>query len=774
MNRGNMETRPGRIDFLINRVLDYRRFEGDKGADAFTGAHKEGNYLYQYEWLCLWEEGYNKVLPFDYAYGKAATILSHILNNISIKIYDQELIVGTNPRTPPSEMSIDKLVRMREIEKKFIASQAFTMFGLLPTREQKVLETGVAVGSRWRECHLSINYSKVLELGIKGIKKEIEERLGKTEVIEKVEDIDTIYFLKGMLTVYDAVSCFIRRYADEAEKLAGGGNDPSRKAELMNIAHICRRISAEPPESFYEAIQLVWFVDLILEFEYGIRHMGISPGRFDQYMYPFYKKDIDKQITDDPGVLELIECFFIKLFENQYITGEVRHITVSGKTRDGRDATNNLSFICLDAIEKVRLTVPSISIRYHEGIPEKLLRRACGITLQGFGQPSYFNDDVVIPALTAAGVSVEDARDYTIVGCIEVVIQGKTEQITSFNMNHMKFLEFAMNNGRSLLTGKLEGLETGDMVDYKCFEDLLDAYKKQEAYFLDIFAKDANIFDLFHGRINQKLFTSSLTDDCIGRGKSDIDGGSLYEFVYVITVGMVNVADALAAIKKLVFEEKKIEAAELKKALACNFEGYEPMRLQLLNKSPKYGNDDDYVDLLYKEIAEDFYRKATGYKTVHGGSFIMQVQSNILNVIFGELCGASADGRKSKTMLGDSTSPVQGRDKLGPTAAIKSLTKIDWKLDAGGQAVNMKFDPALFKGENGLDNFMVLIKTYLQRGGEQMQINIVNSEILRNAQKNPEQYRDLIVRVCGYSAHFTLLSAQIQEDIIQRTGHSTL
>ncbi|MDO8685336.1 MAG: pyruvate formate lyase family protein, partial [Clostridiales bacterium] len=569
-----MDVYHDRIELLKNRVLDYRRFEGDKGSDVFTGVHKEGNYLYQYEWLCLWEEGYNRMLPFDSAYSKAAAIFSHILNNISIKIYDQELIVGANPRTPPSALSSDELDRMREIEKKFLTSQAFTMFSLLPTREQKALDAGVSSDSRWRECHISINYSKVLKLGIKGIKKEIEERLKNTGVIEKVEDVDTFYFLKGMFTVYDAISCFIRRYADEAEKLSGGTNDPSRKAELANIAHICRRISAEPPESFYEAVQLVWFVDLILEFEYGIRHMGISPGRFDQYMYPFYKNDIDRQIMGDPGVFELIECFFIKLFETQYITGEVRHITVSGKTRDNRDATNNLSFLCLDAIERIRLPVPSISVRYHEGIPEKLFRKACGITLQGFGQPSYFNDDTVIPALTAAGVSVEDARDYTIVGCIEVVIQGKTGQLAGINFNHMKCLEFAMNNGRSLLTGKLEGLETGDMVDYKCFEDLLYAYKKQETYFFNIVAKDANIFDLFHGRINQKLFTSSLINDCIGRGKSDIDGGAVYEFIWVLTVGMVNVADALAAIKKLVFEEKKIEAAELKKALACNFEGY--------------------------------------------------------------------------------------------------------------------------------------------------------------------------------------------------------
>ncbi|MDO8686423.1 MAG: pyruvate formate lyase family protein, partial [Clostridiales bacterium] len=501
---------------------------------------------------------------------------------------------------------------------------------------------------------------------------------------------------------------------------------------------------------------------------------GISPGRFDQYMYPFYKNDTEKQVIDDPRVLELIECFFIKLFETQQATGEVRHITAGGKTRDNSDATNELSFLCLDAIERVRLPVPSISVRYHDGTPEKLFRKACGITLQGFGQPSYFNDDIVIPALTAVGVSVEDARDYTIIGCIEVIIPGKTAQLAGISFNHMKCLEFAMNNGRSLLTGKVEGLETGDITDYKCFEDLLDAYKKQETYFLDIVARDVNVFDLFHGRINQKLFTSSLINDCISRGKSDIDGGAVYEFVWLSDTGMVNVADALAAIKKLVFEEKKIEAAELKKALVNDFEGYEPIRLQLLNKSPKYGNDDDYVDLLYKEIAEDFYRRVNGYKTAHGGNFIMQVQSNIYNIIFGELCGASADGRKSRTMLGDSTCPVHGRDKLGPTAAIRSLTKIDWKLDAGGQAVNMKFDPDLFKGENGLDNFMVLIKTYLQRGGEQIQINIVNSEILRDAQKNPEQYGDLIVRVCGYSAHFTVLSAQIQEDIIQRTGHSTL
>lgn len=759
-----------RIERLKERICSFKL----AGGQEFLPVVREGADLCQYEWLCLWAEAMRTTSAVEPLPLRTAQIFDHILKHIAVVIQEDELIVGTYPKTRLRDLSAAEKATLAEAGKWLGQSQASHLFYHLPTRERKALDAGVLMGSRWRKSHICVDYGKSVALGLGGIRKEIEQRLAGIKAVSRSEDIEAVHLLRAMLIVYDAVSAYVNRYSAEAAKQAQLTPDPGRRAELEEISALCRRLSTEPPSSYHEGVQLVWFVHLLVQLEEGPQYLGVSPGRFDQYLYPLYRSDVAAGVIGHDRALELTECFWLKVYENLKLEGDAQHLSVGGQARDGQDATNDLSYLCLEATANLKLPLPNVSARVHKGSPERLLQNSCEMISRGIGWPNLFNDEVVIPALVRAGVSLEDARDYTIAGCVEIVIPGKTDQLHGLNFNNLKCLELALNNGRSLLTGKLEGLETGDITTYASFAELVTAYKKQVAYFFEDIARDANLFDQFHPTINVSLLTSSLVSDCIARGKADIGGGSQYNFVWVVTAGMVNVGDALAAIRKLVYEEKKIAPGDLQKALLADFKGYEPLRLQLLNGAPKYGNDDDYVDLLYKEIAEDFYSMVSSHQTFYGGKFIMQIQTNVINTWFGEICGASADGRKARTMLGDSSCPVHGRDRSGPTAAIKSLTKIDWTWAAGGQAVNLKFDPALFKDGKTLGAFVALLKTYLQRGGEQLQINVVSGATLRDARKNPERHRDLVVRVAGYSAHFILLPDFIQEDIISRTEYESL
>jgi len=761
----------GRIERLKNRVCDFKLAGGQEPLPVI----REDANLCQYEWLCLWAEGMRAEPTFAPHPLRAARIFAHILQNISVAIYDDELIAGAFLKTRLPELSPAEKERMREAGIWLNKSQASAQFYALPTGEHRALAAGVLMGSRWRKSHICVDYGKVLNLGFGGVRQEIEQRLARITSIEQVEDIDAAHLLQAMLIVYDAVAVFVNRYADEAERLASLASDPERRLELEEMGRRCRRLSTEPPQTFHDAVQLAWFVHLLVQLEEGPQYLGVSPGRVDQYLYLFYQADRAAGVLDDDRASELLACFWLKIYENQRLEGDAQHVTLGGLTPDGRDATNDLSRLCLQITDRLCLPAPNVTARIHRDSPAGWLEESCAMIARGHGWPNLFNDEVLVPALVKAGATLEDARNHAIVGCVEVAIPGKTGQLHGLNFNNLKCLELALNNGRSLLTGELEGLETGDLTTYADFADLLRAYQQQEAYFFELVARDANLFDQFHPTVNASPLTSSLVADCIERGKSDIGGGAQYEFIWVVPAGLVNVGDALAAMKKLVYEEKTVERSELLRALRTDFADNEPLRLRLLNGAPKYGNDDDYVDLLYKEVAEKFYRLVTSHATAHGGRFIMQIQTNIINTWFGEGCGASPDGRKARVMLGDSSCPVHGRDRSGPTAAVNSLTKIDWTLAAGGQAINLKFDPALFaEGEAGLRNFIALIKTYLQRGGEQLQINVVSGDMLRDARQHPEHYRNLLVRVAGYSAHFTVLPDFIQEDIIRRTEHAGL
>ncbi|WP_315081874.1 glycyl radical protein [uncultured Clostridium sp.] len=748
---------------------------------------------------------------------RKAKSLEKILSEIPIVIRDNELIVGSLTKNPRScqvfpEFSNQWLVdefdkfekrtsdlfkipeetksKLKEVFKYWqgkTVSELATSYMSNETKDAMNTKVFTVANYHFNGLgHISVDYPKVLEKGFLGIIKETENAINNADK-SNAEYVKKKVFWDSIVISCKAAIKYANRYSELAKKLAGETLDINRKNELLKIAEICSKVPANPAETFYEACQSFWFVQAIISLESNGH--AISPARFDQYMYPYYKNDIDNKFATKEVNTEILHCLWVKFNDLTKVRDETttkafsgysmfQNLIVGGQTPDGKDATNELSYMCLEATGSLKLPQPSLCVRIWSKTPDEFLIRTCELTRLGTGLPAFYNDEVVIPTLINQGLTIEDARDYAIVGCVEPQKPGKTDgwyDAAFFNL--AKILELSMNNGR--LKGKQVGPETGEFTSFENIDDFIKAYKKQIEYFVFHMVAADNCVDIAHAERAPLPFLSSMLDDCIGKGKSIQEGGGHYRFSGPLGVGIANVGDSFMAIKKLIFDENKITLLKLKAAVDSNFgeneddpikkAEYEDIKQLILNRVPKFGNDIDEVDEFTRDGALIYCKEVLKYTNQRGGKFIPGLYPVSNNVYLGSLVGATPDGRNAFKPLADGVSPTRGADVNGPTAAANSVSKLEHFAAPSGTLFNQKFNPNSLQGDNGLKNLGSLIRSYFDRKGMHIQFNVIDKKVLLEAQKHPEQYRDLIVRVAGYSAQFICLDKGVQDDIIKRT-----
>ncbi len=672
--------------------------------------------------------------------------------------------------------------------------------------------------------HVTVDYPKVLAVGYSGIIKEAKDALACLSQGD-ADFARRSHFLNAVIMSCEAAIAYAKRYSELAETMAKTTADIGRRKELENIASICRNVPKYGAESFYEACQSFWFVQMLLQIE-SSGH-SISPGRFDQYMYPYYKKDLDSGRITREQAQELMDCIWVKLNDLNKCRDAAsaegfagyslfQNLIAGGQDKHGRDATNDLSFMSITATEHVFLPQPSFSVRVWNGSPHEFLIRAAELTRTGIGFPAYYNDEVIIPALQSRGLTLEDARDYNIIGCVEPQKAAKTDgwhDAAFFNM--CRPLELVFSNGRD--KGVQVGPRTGEVETMRTYEEFEAAYRAQMNYFIELLVNADNAIDAAHAERCPLPFQSSMVNDCIKKGKSLQEGGAVYNFTGPQGFGIANITDGMYAVKKLVFEEKKYTLGFFKKALEENYgmdmdhqmaskltrevafsiaasgkeltaediktvyltvkenkasEADKKQYARLLSDIAalsKFGNDEDEVDSFAREMAYTYTKPLENYKNPRGGSYQAGLYPVSANVPLGAQTGATPDGRLAYTPIADGVSPAAGRDVKGPTAAANSVSRLDHYIASNGTLFNMKFHPSALEGRSGLESFVALVRGYFDQKGSHMQFNVVSRETLRDAQRNPEKYKSLVVRVAGYSALFTTLSKGLQEDIINRT-----
>ncbi|TGE39028.1 glycyl radical protein [Desulfosporosinus fructosivorans] len=624
--------------------------------------------------------------------------------------------------------------------------------------------------------------NKIYRLGCLDFIAEIDAHL---ERLDFLNDVDAYYKqqeLKAMRISAEAIVQFAKRYAEKAIELSHTETDALRKTELENIAEVCSYVPAHAPRNFQEALQAYWFVHLGVITELNTWD-AFSPGRLDQHLYPFYKKGVAEGTLSDEQARELLQCFWVK-FNNQPAPPKVgvtaaesgtytdfANINSGGLKADGSDGVNEVTYLVLDVIDEMRLLQPSSNIQLSKKNPDRFLKRAARIIRKGWGQPSVFNADTVVEELLRQGKSIEDARQGGTSGCVETGAFGKESYILTGYFNLPKILELVLHNGLDPRTGQQLGVKTGDPQTFDSFEALFDAFKKQLHYFMDIKVEGSNIIERLYASYMPSPFLSLLIDDCVAKGKDYNDGGARYNTNYVQGVGLGSLTDMLAGLKYHVFDQKDLTIVQLLRALEDNFSGHEAVRQQLMNKTPHFGNDQDYADEVMVDIFNAYYDEVNGRPNTKGGVYRINMLPTTCHVYFGSVIGATPEGRKAWEPLSEGISPVQGADRLGPTAVIKSASKLD-HARTGGTLLNLKFTPQVLEGDDGLNKLAHLVRSYFRMGGHHIQFNVVSAKTLRAAQAEPEKYRDLIVRVAGYSDYFCDLSEALQEEIIGRTEHS--
>ena len=780
---------------------------------------------------------------------RRAKAFSHILKNIPIIIRYNELIVGSATLAPrgcqvfpeysyewleseldtvatrtadPFYISEENKKTLREVFPYWKGKTTSELASAYMSPETKLsIEHNIfTVGNYFYNGvgHITVQYDKVLKIGYRGIIEEAKAELSKVDFSDADCGRKTA-FLEAVIESCEAVILYAKRYADLAEKEAHECMESKRREELLKIAENCRKVPEFGAESFYEACQSFWFVQMLLQME-SSGH-SISPGRFDQYMYPYFKADIEKGKITKEFAQELMDCIWIKLNDLNKVRDKVsaegfagyslfQNLIAGGQDKEGKDATNELSYMCIQATMHVMLPQPSFSVRVWNGTPNEFLLKAAELTRTGIGLPAYYNDEVIIPSLLSRGLSIEDARDYNIIGCVEPQKAGKTDgwhDAAFFNM--LKPLELVFSEGMD--NGVRISVKTGDVTKMQSFEEFYDAYKAHMNYQIKLLVNADNAIDLAHAERGVLPYLASMVDDCIKNGKTVQEGGAFYNFTGPQGFGVANMADALYAVKKLVFEEKKITMQELKNAIEANFgsksdKSYEltcqivkeisnkgesvseqdvadiynkvkaslgetdySKILNMIEELPRFGNDIDEVDDLARDVAYTYTKPLEQYKNPRGGMYQAGMYPVSANVLLGGQTGATPDGRLAFTPIADGVSPAAGRDVLGPTAAANSVSKLDHGIASNGTLYNMKFHPSALAGIEGLSNFVSLIRGYFDRKGSHMQFNVVSRETLRDAQAHPENYKNLVVRVAGYSALFTTLSRALQDDIISRT-----
>jgi pyruvate formate-lyase/glycerol dehydratase family glycyl radical enzyme len=625
---------------------------------------------------------------------------------------------------------------------------------------------------------------KIYYKGLEHMKEEIAESMRKLDSSSDPEASCKKQELRAMGIAADALILLSKRYAEAAQGLLNNEQDSHRREELAKIAAVCSHVPAHPPRDFWEALQMYWFIHLGVITELNVWD-SFNPGRLDLNLYPFYKKDMTEGYLTKERATELLECFWIK-FNNQPAPPKVgvteeqsatyqdfALINTGGLTKNGSDAVNELSYLILDVLEEMQMMMPSTCVQLSKKNPERFLKRAVNVVKKGFGQPSFFNTDAIIQEFLRAGKNVEDARQGGPSGCVTISAFGKESCTLTGYMNWPKILEIALNNGRDPITSKQVGIESGDPRHFKSFSDVIEAYKKQLEYFVDMKIDGNNIIERLYAEHMPAPFMSLLMDDCISRGKDYHNGGPRYNATYIQGVGMGTITDSLSAIKYLVYDQKKITPDELLDVLGSNFKEQEKVRQMLLNMPPKYGNDDDYADDVAKEVFEAYFDLLDGRDNTKGDKYRVNLLPTTVHIYFGKKTGATPNGRRAGEPLSDGVSPSQGADRNGPTAVIKSVSKFD-HIKTGGTLLNQKFMPKLLEDDAGITNLAHLIRTYFRLDGHHIQFNVIDAETLRDAQKHPDKYRDLIVRVAGYSDYFVDIGKDLQNEIISRTEQGTL
>ena len=751
-----------------------------------------------------------------------ALMLKEILEKQSIYIEDKTLLVGnqaTKNRNAPvfpeytMKFIIDELdlFEKRDGDVFYITEETKQQLrdiapfwdnnnlrargeALLPEEVSVFMETGV-FGMEGKlnagDAHLAVNYERVLKEGLVGYETRVKQLLNNLDLADP-EAIDKRVFYKAVLTVIDGVHTFAERYSKLAKELSDRETDPSRKEELLEISDICSKVPYYPATSFKEAIQSVWFIQLILQIESNGH--SLSYGRFDQYMYPYYKKDHDENKITDEEVLELLDCLWIKTLTVNKVRSQshtlssagspmYQNVTIGGQTTDKKDAVNDLSFLVLRSVAQTRLTQPNLTVRYHKNLNKEFYDECIEVVKLGFGMPAFNNDEVIIPSFMNWGVKEEDAYNYSAIGCVETAVPGKWGyRCTGMSyVNFPRVLLCTMNNGVDVTSGKRFTKGYGYFKDFKTYEELVDAWDKTVREITRYSVIVENAIDKASERDVPDILCSCLTDDCIGRGKTIKEGGAVYDFISGLQVGIANMADSLAAIKKLVYEEEKITQEQLWNAIIDNFNSEENQKIQqmLINDAPKYGNDNDYVDRLVVEAYDSYLDEIKKYPNTRfgrgpiGGIRYGGTSSISANVGQGMGTYATPDGRKAWEPLAEGCSPAHNCDKSGPTAVFKTVSKLPTEKITGGVLLNQKMTPTMIATEENKQKLEMLISAFFNRlHGYHVQYNIVSKETLIDAQNHPEKHKDLIVRVAGYSAFFNVLSKKTQDDIIGRTEQS--
>ena len=786
---------------------------------------------------------------------RRAKAFAHILHNIPIIIRDNELIVGSSTIAPrgcqtfpefsyewleaeldtvatrtadPFEIAEETKAELKEADKYWkgkTTSELATSY--MAPEAIKAIEHNIFTPGNYfynGVGHVTVKYWEVLETGFEGIMEKAQKELDGCSVGDG-NYARKSHFLEAVILSCKAVIDYAGRYAKLAREMAAQTSDPVRKQELLVIAENCSRVPAKGAQNFYEACQSFWFVQQLLQME-SSGH-SISPGRFDQYMYPYYKKDMEAGTITREFAQELMDCIWVKLNDLNKCRDAAsaegfagyslfQNLIAGGQNKEGEDVTNDLSVMCIQASMHVHLPAPSLSVRVWNGSPHEFLIKAAELTRTGIGLPAYYNDEVIIPALQNRGLSLEDAREYNIIGCVEPQKAGKTEgwhDAAFFNM--CRPLELVFSNGMD--KGEMVGIPTGDVTQMKTFDEFFDAYKKQMEYCISLLVNADNAIDVAHAERCPLPFLSCMIDDCLKEGKSVQEGGAVYNFTGPQGFGIANMADGLFAIRKLVYEDKKVSMKELKEALAWNYDkgldaqsagdmtemimkamqkagrnvdastaegllktfmGMKPVEQKtqrfkeihdMIDEVPKFGNDIPEVDYFAREVAYTYSKPLQKYNNPRGGKFQAGLYPVSANVPLGGQTGATPDGRYAHTPVADGVSPSAGKDVKGPTAAATSVSRLDHFIVSNGTLFNQKFHPSALSGREGLEKFVALIRGYFDQKGMHMQFNVVDRQTLLDAQEHPEKYKHLVVRVAGYSALFTTLSRSLQDDIIRRT-----
>ncbi|MTI68555.1 MAG: glycyl radical protein [Firmicutes bacterium] len=740
-----------------------------------------------------------------------ALSFKYFMENRSLCINDGELIVGEKSEKPQGAPSFPELCchtlkdfDVMDSRKKIsfkVSKEARKVQAeeIIPYWKDKSIRKKIFdyMSDDWIDCYENgiftefmeqrapghtVADGKIYKKGFLDFKKDIQREIDNLDLINDKDAYDKLNQLKAMKISCDAIIIYGKRYAKYARELAEDETDENRKKELLLIAKNCDQVPANPPKTYHQALQMYWFVHIGVTTELNIWD-SFSPGRLDQHLIPFYRNDIESGILNDKKARELLECLWIK-FNNQPAPPKVgitlkesgtytdfANINTGGITPDGFNGVNEVSYLLLDTMDELKLLQPSSNVQISKKTPKNFIKRACEISKKGWGQPAFYNTYAVIQEMLNASKSIEDAREGGVSGCVETGAFGKEAFILTGYLNIPKILELTLNNGYDKVSKKQLGIKTKDPREFKSFDELFEAFKKQLHHFIDIKIKGNNIIESIYSKHMPAPFMSTIISDCITKGKDYNAGGARYNTNYIQGVGIATITDSLASIKYNIYDNNKFSLDELLKAIDDNFEGHRQILNIVKNKTPKYGNDNDYVDKIMKDIFDAFYLEVTDRPNIKGGKYRINMLPTTCHVYFGSVMTASANGRLAYKPTSEGISPEKGADTNGPTSVIKSASKMD-HLKTGGTLLNQKFTPSVVSGDEGLENMASFIKAYFTMDGHHIQFNVIDKETLIDAQNNPDEYNDLIVRVAGYSDHFNNLDKALQDEIIQRTEQS--